>query len=111
MFGPGIVLQRRKAEDIDLTQPPVELSQLIRSWIRTDVSSFQPLILDSAQFPQSRSFTEFRWDVAGIRYPIHYINLPHSSTTLNFTNVESQDIVIIATSKNSLEAALNALNP
>lgn len=105
----GVVLQRKVAADSDPANLPVSSPQLIGSWIRnTDVSSFKPIILDDISFPNNRSFTSFALDVNGINYPILYLNLPHSATTLNFTEVSDRGLIIIATSTNSLYAVLNS---
>ena len=106
----GVVLQKQQPADSDPIRPPVSSPELIASWIKTDVSSFKPLILDNTNFPRNPSFKSFTHRVGGTSYAISYLNLPHSSTTLNFTDVAEHDLIIIATSTNSLYAALDALD-
>ena len=100
---------------ITLTVRPsaeVEASALLDAWMEQDMSTFEPLILDDATLPVNPSFQAATYTSAQAQnegaLPVYYVNLPHSATALNFA-LGPDDSIVVGTSKNSLNAMLDAL--
>ncbi len=96
----GLVFKGRNANE-----NPQLLPKLLGEWIRTDVTTLKPLVLDNAVFPENPSFKSVSYE--GVESPISYINLPHSATTVNLAIFD--EYLVIATSKNSAIAMLSEM--
>lgn len=87
------------------TSDPVKTSSALKNWERTMVSDLKPMILAKVGQAASASFLTGTYQGETIRYK----NLPLNTTTAEYALAD--DVLIIATSKNSMLKAIDSLNP